>query len=93
MSFKSTVLPVVVVVSEVDRIKETIKALEKDNVNLQYELGTVTLKRGNFKLNLNQKRKQALKADNKVQAKQHKMRKVGEVLKGTYEILFLKRCN
>lgn len=84
MSLKPNVL-LVVVVSEVDKLKETIKALEKENAYLCSNLGKVTLERENLKLNLNQKRERALKGDNKVQDEHRKRKKVGEVLKGTYE--------
>lgn len=55
MSLKPTRLPVVSVY-EVDELKETIKALEKESVDLRSDLGKLTLERENLKLNLNQKR-------------------------------------
>lgn len=66
MSFKPTVLPVFVY-SEVHRLKETIKALEKKNENIRSDLGKVTLEKENLKLNLSQKRERVLMVDNKVQ--------------------------
>lgn len=75
MSFKPIVLPIVSI-SEVDKLKKIIKALEKENVDLQSNLGKVTLEKENLRLNLNQKRGRSLKADNDVQAEQHKRRKV-----------------
>ena len=75
MSFKPIELPVVVIF-EVDKLKETIKALVKENTDLQSNLGKVTLEKENLKLNLNQKRERALKEDNDVQVEQHKKRNV-----------------
>lgn len=89
MSFKPTILPVVI--SEVDKLTETIKVLEKENVDLRSSVGKVTLEKENLKLNLNQKRERALKADIDVQVEHHKSRKVGEVLKGIYESLSTKK--
>lgn len=81
---------VVVPISEVDKLKEVIKVLEKENVDLQSNIGKLTLDKENLKLNLNQKRERALKAVNEVQAEQYKRRKVGELLKGAYDSLFSK---
>lgn len=52
MNFKPNILPSVVV-SEVDKLKETIKELENENVNHRSDLGKLTLERENLKLNLN----------------------------------------
>lgn len=90
MSFK-TIKSSVATISEVDWLKETIKTLEKENDDLWSSLGKVTLDKETLKLNLNQKRERALKADTNVQIKQHKRRKIGEFLKGTYENLAAKK--
>lgn len=71
-------------ISEVDKLKDIIKALEKEGVDLRSNLGKITLEKENLRLNLNQKREMELQADNEVQAKLYKRRKVSEALKGTY---------
>lgn len=66
MSIKPSKL-IVVPIFKVDKLKETIKVLEKENVDLRSNLGNITLEKENFKLNLNQKRERELKPDNEVQ--------------------------
>ncbi|XP_050919447.1 uncharacterized protein LOC127136991 [Lathyrus oleraceus] len=82
--------PVVVPISEVDKIKEIIKVLEKENVDLRSNIGKLSLEKENLKFNLNQKRDRAVKTAKEIQEEQHKMRKVCEFLKGTYESLYVK---
>lgn len=84
MSLK-TIEPNVATISEVDRLKETIRTLEKKNADLRSSLGKVTSKKDALKINLSQKRGRFNKVDTDIQIEQHKRRKAGEVLKGTYE--------
>lgn len=68
-----------------NRLKDTIKELETENVDLRSSLVKVTLEKETLKLSLSQKRERALKADTDIQIEHHKRRKLGEILKGTYE--------
>lgn len=83
--------PVVTPISEVDKLKGIIKTLEKENADLPSNLGKLTLEKENLKFKLNQKRDRAAKTAKEIQEEQHKRRKVGDALKGTIEILFVKR--
>lgn len=59
--------PVVAPISEVDKLKGIIKALEKENANLRSNLGKLTLEKENLKFNLNQKRDRAAKTAKEIQ--------------------------
>ncbi|XP_050916426.1 uncharacterized protein LOC127131551 [Lathyrus oleraceus] len=83
--------PVVVPISEVDELKGIIKLLEKENVDLRSNIGKLALEKENLKFNLNQKRDRAVMTTKEIQEEQHKRRKVGEALMGTYESLSLKK--
>lgn len=53
--------PVVVPISEVDKLKGIIKVLEKENADLRSSICKLTLEKENLKFNLNQKRDRAAK--------------------------------
>ncbi|XP_050920369.1 uncharacterized protein LOC127138005 [Lathyrus oleraceus] len=78
-------------ISEVDKLKGIINALEKENVNLRSSLGKISLEKENLKFNMNQNRDKALQEDNEVQAESYKRRNVGESLKGTCASLSAKK--
>lgn len=59
---------VVVPISKVDKLKEVIRVLKKENVDLRSNICKLTLDKENLKINLNQKRERALKVVNEVQA-------------------------
>lgn len=90
MSLKPT-RPPVVFVSKVDKLEKTIKLLEKENSDLRSDLGKLTLEKENLKFNLNKKRERVFKSVEEVQVEQNKRRKVGDVMKGTYESLSSKK--
>lgn len=73
-----TIKPPAAVVSEVDRLKETIKKLEKENAGLRSSLIKVTSEKNTLKASLSQKRERFNKADTDIQIEQNKRRKVGE---------------
>lgn len=81
----------VATISKVDRIKQTIRKLEKENVSLRSSLGKVTSKRDGLKINLCQKRKWLTRADAAIQIEQNTKGNVGEALKGTFETLATKK--
>lgn len=83
--------PMINPTSEVDKVKRTIKTLEKENADLKSRLGKMSLEKETSKFNLNQKRDRARRADDEVQPELHKRRKVGEALKGTYASLSTKK--
>lgn len=83
-----TIKPPTAVISEVDRLKETIKKLEKENVGLRFILIKVTSEKNTLKTNLSQKRARFNKADTDIQIEQNKRRKVGDDLKGSFETIF-----
>ncbi|XP_050909241.1 uncharacterized protein LOC127123017 [Lathyrus oleraceus] len=83
--------PVVAPISEFDKLKGIIKALEKENVDLRSNLGKLTLEKENPKFKLNQKRDRAAKSTKEIQEEQHKRRKVGDALKGSIKSLSVKR--
>lgn len=83
--------PVVVPNSEVDKLKGIIEALEKENVDLQSNLGKLTLEKENLKFKLNQKRDRATEPAKEIQEEQRKRRKVGDALKGSIKSLSLKK--
>lgn len=86
-----TIEPPVATISEVDRLKETIIKLEKENVGLRSSLRKVTSEKDALKTSLNQKGKRFNKVDFDIQIEQNKRRKVGEALKGTFEALATKK--
>lgn len=57
---------VVVPISEVDKLKDIIKVLEKENIDLRSNIDKLTLDRENLKLNLNQKRERAIKTSKEI---------------------------
>lgn len=86
-----TIKPPAVVVSEVDRLTETIKKLDKENVGLYFSLIKVTLEKNTLKVSLSQKRERFNKADTDIQIEQNKKRKVGDALKGSFETIANKK--
>ncbi|XP_050897305.1 uncharacterized protein LOC127104145 [Lathyrus oleraceus] len=52
---------------EIDELKRVIKALEKENTDLKYILGKISLEKETLKFNLNQKRARVRQADDEVQ--------------------------
>lgn len=58
-----TIKPPTDVIYEVDRIKETIKKLEKENAGLRSSLVKVTSEKNTLKASLSQKRERFNKAD------------------------------
>lgn len=78
--------PPIIVISEVDRLKETIRKLEKENADLQSSLGKVTLEKDAL-VSLGQKREWFKKADTDIQIELNKRRKVGDTLKGSFETI------
>lgn len=66
MSFK-TIKPLVATISKVDRLKETIKTLEKENTDIWSSMGKVTLEKETLKLNLSQKRERVIKSHTDIQ--------------------------
>lgn len=83
--------PVIHQTSEVDELKRVIKALEKENVDLQSRLGKIFLEKETLKFNLNQKRDKVHQADDEVQTEVFKRIKMGDTLKGTYASLTAKK--
>lgn len=83
--------PPAVVISEVDRLKEIIKKLEKENVGLRSSLIKVTSKKNTLKVSLSQKRERFNKADTDIQIEQNKRIKVGDTLKGSFETIANKK--
>lgn len=83
--------PVINHTSEVDELKRTIKALEKNNFDIKSRLGKLSLEKETLKFNLNQKRGRVRQQDDEVQDELHKRMKVGEALKGTYASLLAKK--
>lgn len=73
------------------RLKETIKSLEKENVDLRSDLGRLTREKEGLELNLNQKREMTSQVVEEAQEEQIKRREVGDSLKGTIYILFAKK--
>lgn len=59
--------PPVAVTSEVDRLKEIIKKLEKENAGLRSSLIKVTSEKNTLKASLSQKRERFNKADTDIQ--------------------------
>lgn len=86
-----TIKPPVVVISEVDRLKETIKKLEKENDGLCSNLIKVTLKKNTLKSSLSQKRERFNKGDTDIQIEQNKRRKVRDALKGSFKTIANKK--
>ncbi|XP_050908906.1 uncharacterized protein LOC127122648 [Lathyrus oleraceus] len=83
--------PHAAVASEVDRLKEITKKLEKKNVGLRSSLIKVTSKKNTMKASLTQKRERLNKADTDIQIKQNKRRKVGDSLKGSFDTIANKK--
>lgn len=81
----------VVPTSEVGKLKETIKNLEKENVDLRSNLGRLMREKEDLELNLNQKREMTSQAVEEDQEEQVKRRKVGNACKGTIVSLFSKK--
>lgn len=78
-------------ISEVDKLKDTIKLLEKENADLRSDLGRLTQEKEYLKINLNQKRERMLKAIENFQDEEKKRRGIVEDLKGTYVDLSTKK--
>ncbi|XP_050878087.1 uncharacterized protein LOC127081902 [Lathyrus oleraceus] len=83
--------PPAAITSEVDRLKEIIKKLEKENVGFRSSLIKVTLEKNTLKAILSQKRERFNKADTDIQIEQNKRRKVGDALKGSFETIANKK--
>lgn len=83
--------PPFAVISEVDRLKETIKKLEKDNADLWSSMGNVTSEKDALKANLRQKRERFNKVDTDIQIEQNKRRNVGDALKGSFDTIATKK--
>lgn len=81
----------VVSIYEVDKFKETIKFLQKENVDLQSDLSKLTQEKEDFKINLNQNKERILKAIEVSQVEKKKQRKIDDALKGTYVGLSTKK--
>lgn len=90
MSLKP-LIPSIVPISQVDKLKDAIKLLEKENENLQSDLGRFTQEKEDLKINLNQKREHTLKVVEVAQDEHNKRRKVDEALKGNYVGLSTKK--
>ncbi|XP_050877305.1 uncharacterized protein LOC127081061 [Lathyrus oleraceus] len=76
---------------EVGELKNVIKTLEKENVDLKSRLGKISFEKETLTFNLNQKRDRVRQADDKVQIEVFKRLKVGDTLKGTYASLTTKK--
>lgn len=76
-----TIKPPAAIISKVDRLKETIKKLEKENSDLRSSLGNVTSEKDALKSSLSQKRERFNKADTHIHIEQNKRRNVGDTLK------------
>ncbi|XP_050919140.1 uncharacterized protein LOC127136646 [Lathyrus oleraceus] len=74
----------------VGNLKESIKILEKENVNLRSNLGRIIREKEDLELNLNQKIAMTSRAVEEVEEEQIKRRKVSDALKGTIDSIFSK---
>lgn len=90
MNIQQSVL-IVVPTSEVGKLKDTFKSLEKENTDLRSNLGRLTREKEDLELNLNQKRALTLQAVEEAQEEQFKRRKAGDALKGIFDSLFVKK--
>lgn len=81
----------VIPTSKVGKHKETMKSLEKENIDLRSNLGRLKREKEDLDLNVNQKRIMTSQAIEEAQEEQFKRRKIGEVLKGTIDSLFIKK--
>lgn len=77
----------VVHISEVNKLKDTIKVLEKENVCIRSNVSRLTREKEDLKINLKQKKGFVIVA----QVEHNKRRKVDKSLKGTFVILSIKK--
>ncbi|XP_050895583.1 uncharacterized protein LOC127102222 [Lathyrus oleraceus] len=73
------------------KLKESIKRLDKEKVDILSNLGSLTREKEDLELNLNQKRVMTSQEVEGAQEGQFKRRKVGDTLKGTIDSLFAKK--
>ncbi|XP_050897187.1 uncharacterized protein LOC127104006 [Lathyrus oleraceus] len=85
--------PVLAIVptSELGKIKETMKSLEKEDADLQSNLGKIMRDKEDLELSLNQKRAMTSRVVEEAQEEQFKRRKLSDPLKWTIDSLFIKK--